>query len=52
VAGDARECEERLAGLIATGVDRLTLTLLSGGRERRLADIAAVWKSLAAQTVA
>lgn len=44
VAGPADDCANRLAGLLAAGPDRLTVTLLSGGRERRLDDIVAVWK--------
>jgi 5,10-methylenetetrahydromethanopterin reductase len=52
VAGDHAECEQRLADLVATGVDRVTLTLLSGGRERRLEDIAGVWRNVVGQSVA
>ena len=51
VAGDAAEVAERLAGLVATGVDRVTLTLLSGGRERRLAELAEVWKGVTGRMV-
>lgn len=36
VAGDAAACAERLRALQALGPQRLTLTLLSGGREARL----------------
>jgi 5,10-methylenetetrahydromethanopterin reductase len=36
VAGDSQTCAARLADIAALGPDRLTLTLLSGGRERRL----------------
>jgi len=39
VAGTADECRERIRGLSATGVDRITVTLLPGGRERHLDDI-------------
>jgi 5,10-methylenetetrahydromethanopterin reductase len=46
VAGTTEECRQRLASLAATGVDRLTVTLLSGGRERRLEQIAEVWQPL------
>ncbi len=49
VAGPAEECVERLGGLLDAGPDRLTVTLLSGGRERRLSQIAEVWKGLQAQ---
>lgn len=46
VAGTTEECRQRLSSLAATGVDRLTVTLLSGGRERRLEQIAEVWEPL------
>jgi 5,10-methylenetetrahydromethanopterin reductase len=36
IAGDAAACAERLRALQALGPQRLTLTLLSGGREARL----------------
>jgi 5,10-methylenetetrahydromethanopterin reductase len=36
VAGDPDLCADRLADIASLGPDRLTLTLLSGGRERRL----------------
>jgi 5,10-methylenetetrahydromethanopterin reductase len=48
VAGTTEECRERLASLASTGVDRITVTLLSGGRERRLEEIAEVWEPLGA----
>lgn len=51
VAGDHEECVSRLAELVDTGVDRVTLTLLSGGRERRLADMTDVWGSVMERTV-
>lgn len=44
VAGPPEDCATRLAALLDAGPDRLTVTLLSGGRERRLAEIAEVWK--------
>jgi 5,10-methylenetetrahydromethanopterin reductase len=46
VAGTEDECLERLADLVATGLDRVTLTLLSGGRERRLTELTRVWGRL------
>lgn len=46
VAGDAEQCRARLGSLADTGVDRITLTLLSGGRERRLEELAALWTRL------
>jgi 5,10-methylenetetrahydromethanopterin reductase len=36
VAGDRDECVARLRALAATGADRITVTLLSGGRRERL----------------
>ena len=48
VVGDREECIEQLRRLSALGADRITLTLQSGGRERRLDDIAAVWNGLRA----
>lgn len=36
VAGDHEHCLARLGDIAALGVDRVTLTLLSGGREERL----------------
>jgi 5,10-methylenetetrahydromethanopterin reductase len=41
VAGDAEECAHRLTELAALGLDGITITLLSGGREQRLARMAA-----------
>jgi 5,10-methylenetetrahydromethanopterin reductase len=46
IAGPVDECQRRLSELAATGVDRITLTLLSGGRERRLDSIAEVWSGI------
>lgn len=51
VAGNRDEVEQRLAGLVATGVDRVTLTLLSGGRERRLAELAEMWPRVTGRVV-
>jgi len=48
VVGNHEECIERLRSLCAFGADRITLTLQSGGRERRLDDIAVVWNGLKA----
>lgn len=50
VVGNREECIERLRGLSALGADRITLSLQSGGRERRLDDIAAVWSGVRAAT--
>jgi 5,10-methylenetetrahydromethanopterin reductase len=46
VVGDEQECRRRLQELCTARVDRVTLTLLSGGRERRLDEIAAVWRGV------
>jgi len=48
VAGNERECLSRLTELVELGLDRLTLTLLSGGRERRLDDLTRLWRDLGA----
>jgi hypothetical protein len=42
VAGTVDECRQRVAELAATGVDRITFALLSGGRESRLASLVQV----------
>ncbi len=46
VAGDEQECVRRLQSLCMRNVNRITLTLLSGGREHRLDEIAAVWNGV------
>jgi 5,10-methylenetetrahydromethanopterin reductase len=46
VAGSFDECRARLSGLAALGPSRITLTLLSGGRERRLREIEALCEGL------
>ena len=46
IAGSPKECAERLQGIIDVGVDRLTITLLSGGRASRLEAIGEVWSQL------
>ena len=46
VVGDEQECRRRLKELCATQVNRITLTLLSGGRERRLEEISSVWRGM------
>lgn len=40
VAGDARTCADRILELAALGVDGFTFSLLSGGREARIARLA------------
>lgn len=40
VAGDHDYCKARLRELAALGVDRITVSLLPGGREKRLSDLA------------
>jgi 5,10-methylenetetrahydromethanopterin reductase len=46
VAGGRDECERRLRSLAQAGPGRITLTLLSGGREARLAELADIWTRL------
>jgi alkanesulfonate monooxygenase SsuD/methylene tetrahydromethanopterin reductase-like flavin-dependent oxidoreductase (luciferase family) len=46
VAGTYHECFMRLGELRDLGVDRITITLLSGGREQRLKTIARLWRDL------
>ncbi|MGH8916005.1 MAG: LLM class flavin-dependent oxidoreductase [Acidimicrobiia bacterium] len=45
VAGDVDECAARIRQIIDVGADRVTVSLLSGGRERRLEDLLAVWEA-------
>ena len=52
VVGDVEECQRRLQSLMMRGIRRITVTLLSGGRERRLDEIAAVWRGLKAPLAA
>jgi 5,10-methylenetetrahydromethanopterin reductase len=46
VVGSPAECAVRLSALAKLKPDRITFALLSGGRERRLADTLEVWKRL------
>jgi 5,10-methylenetetrahydromethanopterin reductase len=46
VVGSSAECAERLSALAGLKPDRITFALLSGGRERRLADTLEVWRRL------
>lgn len=48
VTGTAAECMRRLEELIAIQPDRITITLLSGGRRRRLDDLLEVWAGVSA----
>jgi hypothetical protein len=43
VAGPVEHCRERMAEIVDVGADRVTVSLMSGGRERRLDDLFAVW---------
>lgn len=43
IAGSPEECAARLTDLVAVGVDRVTVSLLPGGRERRLEELLEVW---------
>ena len=45
VAGDVEECARRIREIVNLGADRVTISLLSGGRERRLQDLLAVWEA-------
>lgn len=45
VAGDVRECARRIGEIAEVGADRITVSLLSGGRERRLMDLLEVWQT-------
>lgn len=43
VAGSLDACAARISAIAAVGADRITISLLSGGRERRLHDLLGVW---------
>jgi 5,10-methylenetetrahydromethanopterin reductase len=43
VAGSVEKCASRIRDIVGVGADRVTVSLLSGGRERRLQDLHAVW---------
>lgn len=43
IAGDLERCASRLRDLAEVGANRITASLLSGGRERRLDDLLRVW---------
>lgn len=45
VTGGVEQCASRLRALAALGADRITVSLLSGGRERRLDDLLRVWSA-------
>jgi 5,10-methylenetetrahydromethanopterin reductase len=45
VAGDVEQCAARVREVVDVGADRVTVSLLSGGRERRLEDLLAVWQA-------
>lgn len=51
VAGTFDECAERLHDLAELGPDRITITLLSGGREQRLETIARLWDETGLRTL-
>ncbi len=44
VVGDVETCAARIRQIVDVGVDRVTVSLLSGGRERRLQDLLEVWE--------
>jgi 5,10-methylenetetrahydromethanopterin reductase len=51
VTGTVGECIRRLEELIASRPDRITITLLSGGRQRRLDDLLEVWAGVRAAVI-
>ena len=46
VAGDTEQCRDRMRSIAAIGVDRITVSLMSGGRQRRLDDLVGVWEGV------
>jgi alkanesulfonate monooxygenase SsuD/methylene tetrahydromethanopterin reductase-like flavin-dependent oxidoreductase (luciferase family) len=50
VAGDVDACAARIREIIDVGADRVTVSLLSGGRERRLQDMLGVWEAATTAT--
>jgi 5,10-methylenetetrahydromethanopterin reductase len=46
VAGDVDECARRISDIVDLGADRITIALLSGGRDRRLLDLLEVWETV------
>ena len=46
VVGGFDECRDRLNDLFSVGLDRVSVTLLSRGREQRLESFATLWESL------
>jgi 5,10-methylenetetrahydromethanopterin reductase len=50
VVGSPAECAERLSALAELKPGRITFALLSGGRERRLADTLEVWRELVSKS--
>ncbi len=47
IAGPEEHCRKRLGELVALGADRITVSLMSGGREQRLDDLVSVWDGIA-----
>jgi 5,10-methylenetetrahydromethanopterin reductase len=45
VVGDVDECARRIKEIVDLGANRISLSLLSGGRDRRLRDLLAVWEA-------
>jgi 5,10-methylenetetrahydromethanopterin reductase len=45
VVGSVEECARRIREIVDLGADRVTVSLLSRGRERRLQDLLAVWEA-------
>jgi 5,10-methylenetetrahydromethanopterin reductase len=46
IAGPIEHCRERLSEIVGIGADRVTISLMSGGRERRLDDLLSVWEGV------
>jgi 5,10-methylenetetrahydromethanopterin reductase len=52
IVGTVDECAGRIREIVELGANRITISLLSGGRERRLRDLLAVWQTAGSSTPA
>jgi len=52
IVGNVEECALRIREIVELGANRITISLLSGGRERRLQDLLAVWRAAESSTPA
>jgi 5,10-methylenetetrahydromethanopterin reductase len=52
IVGNVEECALRIREIVELGADRITISLLSGGRERRLQELLAVWRAAESSTPA